>query len=196
MSTDTREPPEIVAAATHPVYAVEAEGFYRGSLVSWDRKADPPSSIRLSFHAQRSGRHVYVEVFSDDVRRKRLGPPLDDDSKIRLALLGLAQFRDWGALEEATPEDQLDELWRGRIAFDRQVELEVAALPAASISVSVDGSPVPFTLFERGTVWAAGARLSETDVLLLGRDIAPAEIALVRIRPPYDRVKPRYPELA
>jgi hypothetical protein len=191
---DTREPAEIVAAASHPVYAVEGQGFHGGALIGWERNADPPSYIKLDFYAERSGRRVWVEALSEDVNRKRL-VELADDRRLRLEVEGLVQLREWGALEDATPEDQLDELWRGRIAFDRELALEVAALPAASIAVSVDGSPVPFTLIERGTVWAAAARMPRTTVLLVGRDIAPAEIALVRIRPEDNRVRPRYPEL-
>jgi hypothetical protein len=191
---DTREPSEIVAAASHPVYAVEAEGFDGGALVGWERNADPPSYIRLSFYAERSGRRMWVEVLSEHVNRKRL-VELSDDRRLRLEVRGVVQLREWGALEDATPEDQLDELLRGRIAFDRELELEVAALPAAPISVSVDGSPVLFTLVERGSVWAAAARIERTNVLLVGRDIAPAEIALVHIRPEDNRVRPRYPEL-
>jgi hypothetical protein len=191
---DTREPAEIVAAASHPVYAVQGERFDRGALIGWEGNADPPSYIRLSFYAERSGRRAWVEALSEDVNLKRI-VPLDDDRRLRLHVLSLVQLREWGALEDATPEDQQDELWRGRIAFDRELELEVAALPAASISVSVDGSPVPFTLVERGSVWAATARTPGTTVLLVGRDIAPAEIALVRVRPEDNRVVPRYPEL-
>jgi hypothetical protein len=192
---DTREPAEIVAAASHPVYAVEAEGFDRGALIGWERNADPPRYITLSFYSERSERRMWVEVSSDHVNRKRI-VELDDERRLRLQVLGLVQLREWGALEEATPEGQLDELLRGRIAFDRELEHEVAALPADSIAVSVDGSPVPFTLIERGSVWAAAARMPGTDVLLVGRDIAPEEIALVRVRPEDNRVGPRYPELA
>jgi hypothetical protein len=191
---DTREPAEIVAAASHPVYAVAAEGFHPGALVGWDVNADAPSYIRLSFYTERSGRRTWVEVISEDVDRKRV-VALDEERRLRSTLVGLVQLREWGALEDATPEDQLDELWRGRLAFDRELELEVAALPAGSISFSVDGSPVPFTIVERGSVWAAAARMPGTDVLVVGRDIAPAEIALVSIRPDDNRVRRRYPEL-
>jgi hypothetical protein len=152
---------EIVAAARFPVYVPARPPIGAVSQVGWGSGDD--GLVHIAFR----GAQLWVDSFSDS-------SPYAPAERARMQVV-----RELMEGLRGTFDDDMDVHMLQRREARRRLEAAVEAAGSRSVSIVVSRRRREFALVEYDGYWAAAAE----GVLVSGRDVAPEDVALRRLRP-------------
>lgn len=163
---------EIIAAARFPVYISARPPMARPARIAWGSDADGLVHVSLGSSS------VLVESY-------RRALPYSPAERARMRVVDELMKSVHGSFK-----DDIDVAMLERREARRRLEAAVDAVASREASLVVSGRRRPFVVVEHEGRWAAGA----DGVVISGYDVAPADVALRRLRRDDELSPPNVPQ--